>query len=97
MGVPVVTASRRCSSTFGKPVRYGGGSSSCGRSSMAEPQPSKLVMRVRFPSPAPTRNPSSAALSSPLISTPRRLPGSTCPLRATGMPLGAPSRRHRAV
>ena len=26
----------------------------CGRSSMAEPQPSKLVMRVRFPSPAPT-------------------------------------------
>ena len=25
-----------------------------GRSSMAEPQPSKLVMRVRFPSPAPT-------------------------------------------
>ena len=32
-----------------------------GRSSMAEPQPSKLVMRVRFPSPAPTRNPRSAA------------------------------------
>src|SRR5437763_8002986 len=31
-----------------------------GRSSMAEPQPSKLVMRVRFPSPAPTRNPRSA-------------------------------------
>ncbi len=26
--------------------------SPCGRSSMAEPQPSKLVMRVRFPSPA---------------------------------------------
>ena len=26
-----------------------------GRSSMAEPQPSKLVMRVRFPSPAPTQ------------------------------------------
>jgi hypothetical protein len=25
-----------------------------GRSSMAEPQPSKLVMRVRFPSPAPS-------------------------------------------
>ncbi len=25
----------------------------CGRSSMAEPQPSKLAMRVRFPSPAP--------------------------------------------
>ena len=25
----------------------------CGRSSMVEPQPSKLVMRVRFPSPAP--------------------------------------------
>jgi hypothetical protein len=31
----------------------------CGRSSMAEPQPSKLVMRVRFPSPAPPRNPRS--------------------------------------
>ncbi len=30
---------------------------------MAEPQPSKLVMRVRFPSPAPTRNPSSAPRS----------------------------------
>src|SRR5262245_64436473 len=30
-----------------------------GRSSMAEPQPSKLVMRVRFPSPAPTCNPRS--------------------------------------
>jgi hypothetical protein len=28
-----------------------------GRSSMAEPQPSKLVMRVRFPSPALTQNP----------------------------------------
>ena len=27
-----------------------------GRSSMVEPQPSKLVMRVRFPSPAPTRS-----------------------------------------
>ena len=26
---------------------------------MAEPQPSKLVMRVRFPSPAPTQNPRS--------------------------------------
>ena len=34
-----------------------------GRSSMAEPQPSKLVMRVRFPSPARTRNPRSAVLS----------------------------------
>ena len=33
-----------------------------GRSSMAEPQPSKLVMRVRFPSPAPTCKPRSAAL-----------------------------------
>ena len=30
-----------------------------GRSSMAEPQPSKLVMRVRFPSPAPTTKPRS--------------------------------------
>jgi hypothetical protein len=36
----------------------------CGRSSMAEPQPSKLVMRVRFPSPAPTQNPRSRAVSS---------------------------------
>jgi hypothetical protein len=34
-----------------------------GRSSMAEPQPSKLVMRVRFPSPAPPRNASSGLLS----------------------------------
>ncbi|CAN5124808.1 hypothetical protein BH20ACT9_BH20ACT9_15180 [soil metagenome] len=31
----------------------GGRRLSRGRSSMAEPQPSKLVMRVRFPSPAP--------------------------------------------
>ena len=30
----------------------------CGCSSMVEPQPSKLVMRVRFPSPAPIRDPS---------------------------------------
>ncbi len=30
--------------------RFGG---ACGRSSMVEPQPSKLAMRVRFPSPAP--------------------------------------------
>ena len=30
-----------------------------GRNSMAEPQPSKLVMRVRFPSPAPMYNPRS--------------------------------------
>jgi hypothetical protein len=28
-----------------------------GRSSMVEPQPSKLVMRVRFPSPAPLKSP----------------------------------------
>jgi hypothetical protein len=62
MGVPW-SALHRCSSTFGKPVRYGGGSASCGRSSMAEPQPSKLVMRVRFPSPAPTRNHRSVPLS----------------------------------
>ena len=27
---------------------------SCGRSSMVEPQPSKLMTRVRFPSPAPS-------------------------------------------
>jgi hypothetical protein len=35
------------------PVRYGIAEPPCGRSSMVEPQPSKLVMRVRFPSPAP--------------------------------------------
>jgi hypothetical protein len=29
----------------------------CGRSSMVELQPSKLVMRVRFPSPAPVCSP----------------------------------------
>jgi hypothetical protein len=41
-------------------VRYGLAAKPLrGRSSMVEPQPSKLVMRVRFPSPAPTRNPSS--------------------------------------
>ena len=28
---------------------------SCGRSSMVEPQPSKLMTRVRFPSPAPEK------------------------------------------
>ena len=32
---------------------------------MAEPQPSKLVMRVRFPSPAPPRKPRSPAQSGP--------------------------------
>ena len=38
----------------GGPVRYSlAGQPPRGRSSMAEPQPSKLVMRVRFPSPAP--------------------------------------------
>ena len=35
-----------------------------GRSSMVEPQPSKLVMRVRFPSPAPLLQPRSGAVSS---------------------------------
>ena len=35
----------------------------CGRSSMVEPQPSKLVMRVRFPSPAPTSTRRSAPMS----------------------------------
>ena len=29
---------------------------SCGRSSMVEPQPSKLMTRVRFPSPAPIKS-----------------------------------------
>ena len=38
-----------------KTVRYGvAAEPPRGRSSMVEPQPSKLVMRVRFPSPAPT-------------------------------------------
>jgi hypothetical protein len=56
---------------FGGPetVRYGvtvaldfAGGGCCGRSSMAELQPSKLVMRVRFPSPAPRRNRRSSAV-----------------------------------
>ena len=35
------------------PVSAAGFGGCCGRSSMVEPQPSKLAMRVRFPSPAP--------------------------------------------
>ena len=38
-----------------------------GRSSMAEPQPSKLVMRVRFPSPAPSPAHRSRPRSGPCI------------------------------
>ena len=34
----------------------------CGRSSMAEPEPSKLMTRVRFPSPAPPFKPGQEAL-----------------------------------
>src|SRR5215472_12970817 len=45
----------RCSPGAGNTAYQG----TRGRSSMAEPQPSKLVMRVRFPSPAPTCNPRS--------------------------------------
>ena len=46
------------------PVRLGHRRSGgvCGRSSMAEPQPSKLAMRVRFPSPAPQTRPRSEGL-----------------------------------
>ena len=40
------------------PPRHRGAS---GRSSMAEPQPSKLAMRVRFPSPAPPHLPGETA------------------------------------
>jgi hypothetical protein len=58
-------------------VLTGGGtgfaSGARGRSSMAEPQPSKLVMRVRFPSPAPPTNPRSGGMPAsphPDIKTP---------------------------
>ena len=40
-----------------------------GRSSMVEPQPSKLVMRVRFPSPALSRPLSSSQLRGMVISS----------------------------
>ena len=46
----------RCRCLLGEKIRR----QARGRSSMAEPQPSKLVMRVRFPSPAPTTNPRSS-------------------------------------
>ena len=45
-------ANPRDASAAAKPVRYGIAARPRGRSSMVEPQPSKLVMRVRFPSPA---------------------------------------------
>jgi hypothetical protein len=54
---------RRTTSALGNPgggetVRYAkAGEPPRGRSSMVEPQPSKLVMRVRFPSPAPRTSP----------------------------------------
>jgi hypothetical protein len=54
-----------------------------GRSSMAEPQPSKLVMRVRFPSPAPPRNPRSTPL--PVLASSRvRKP------QSVGVPVACP-------
>jgi hypothetical protein len=46
---PLAATTNRAAGTLGVP--HSGGV--CGRSSMAEPQPSKLAMRVRFPSPAP--------------------------------------------
>src|SRR5215467_5902750 len=47
---------RPYANTLGRTVRYTvAARPPRGRSSMAEPQPSKLVMRVRFPSPAPTQ------------------------------------------
>jgi hypothetical protein len=49
---------------------------------MSHHRSSKLVMRVRFPSPAPTRNPRSVACRGPLLSKPAGLSGSACPLRA---------------
>jgi hypothetical protein len=67
-----------------------------GRSSMAEPQPSKLVMRVRFPSPAPTRNPRSArALALWRIAIKRRGPSvvpAACPIGPWPDPSAGPWR-----
>jgi hypothetical protein len=70
LGLPG-SLSRGRSDQSGTARRYATGLAACarllrmwpprGRSSMAEPQPSKLVMRVRFPSPAPTCKPRSGA------------------------------------
>ena len=64
-------------------VRYAGAARPPrGRSSMAEPQPSKLVMRVRFPSPAPPQQPSSEPPRAPKGPPSRHASGLACPLRA---------------
>jgi hypothetical protein len=76
-------------------VRYAGAARPPrGRSSMAEPQPSKLVMRVRFPSPAPPQQPSSEPPRAPKGPPSRHASGLACPLRArctraTSFPPGA--------
>ena len=54
-----------------------------GRSSMAEPQPSKLVMRVRFPSPAPWSQPRSGSVSAVTRNPAQE---ADCPLRARRVP-----------
>ena len=54
---------------------------------------SKLVMRVRFPSPAPTGNPRSGPLSARPDSKIRKPYRACVPLRATGVPLGVISHR----
>ena len=54
---------------------------------MAEPQPSKLVMRVRFPSPAPTQNARSGPYQ-PSGGLPQgSWPTPSCPSRAFAVPL----------
>jgi hypothetical protein len=54
-----------------------------GRSSMVEPQPSKLVMRVRFPSPAPLKTPGQR----PTRSRPGRSGDAPASPRAINVPL----------
>ena len=63
-----------------------------GRSSMAEPQPSKLVMRVRFPSPAPTDSPGHSASSGCAARGESAHGPSSCHTRATRPPDQAFSR-----
>jgi hypothetical protein len=92
-----------CSDTLGRGEAHGRGQrddgSPRGCSSMAELQPSKLVMRVRFPSPAPPRRPRSSTTPAsgvfvafgPLISV---VPA-TCPMprvqdRSDGVGEGRP-------
>ena len=67
-----------------------------GRSSMAEPQPSKLVMRVRFPSPAPTTNPRSGQVPPKRRVTIKKPSPSvvpdTCPIGCCWHPSAGPRR-----